>query len=65
MKAFQVKTRMVAFKLTPDQYSAIEKRAEERGMRMGPWMRLIVLQVAAAPKNGHFVKIREPNGATT
>jgi hypothetical protein len=60
-----VKTRMAAFKLTPEQYESIEGRAKARGMYMGTWMRSIVLQAAAAPRNGRYIRIHEPDGALT
>lgn len=64
-KAVPAKTRIAAFKVTPDQYTMIAERAEERGLPVGTWMRAIVLQAATAPKNGRFLRINEPSGATT
>ena len=64
-KAVLTKTKVVAFKVTPDQYAAIVKRAERRGMLVGPWMRGVALQAAKAPTNGHFIRIYEPDGATS
>lgn len=57
------KTKIAAFKVTPDQFAMIEERAEERGMLVGPWMRSIVLQAAKAPRQGSFIRINEPDGA--
>jgi hypothetical protein len=62
-KAIPAKTRIAAFKLTPEQYATVEARAEERGMRVGTWMRSIVLQAASAPRNGRYIRLHEPNGA--
>jgi hypothetical protein len=64
-KAVHAKTRPVAFKVTPEQYEMIEERARQRGMLVGPWMRAVVLQAANAPSNGRFIRIYEPNGATS
>ena len=64
-KAVPAKTRSISFKVTPEQYALIEARAEHRGMLVGPWLRSIVLQAATAPSNKHFIRIQEPNGATT
>ncbi len=64
-KVVPAKTKIAAFKVTPEQYATIEKRAERRGMLVGPWMRAIVLQAAQAPSNKHFIRIHEPDGATS
>ena len=63
-KAVPAKTKIAAFKVTPDQYAVIAKRAVRRGMLVGPWMREIVLQAARAPINDPIIHIREPDGAT-
>jgi len=64
-KAVPTKTKIAAFKVTPEQYAMIEKRAERRGVLVGPWMRAVVLQAAKAPTNGHFIRIYEPDGTTS
>jgi len=64
-KSVPAKTHIAAFKVTPEQHAMIVARAEERGLPAGPWMRAIVLQAATAPKNGRFLRINEPSGATT
>ena len=61
-RAIPAKTRIAAFKLTPEQYATVEERAEARGMRVGTWIRSIVLQAATAPRNGRYLRIHEPNG---
>lgn len=64
-KAVSVKTKTLAFKVSPEQYAAIEERAASSGLFTGTWIRAIVLQAAMTPKNGRFIKINEPDGATT
>ena len=64
-KVVPAKTRTAAFKITPAQHAMITERAARRGMRVGPWMRQVVLQAADAPTNGQFIRIYEPKGATS
>lgn len=64
-KAIPAKKRIAAFRVTDEQYAAIEERAEQRGLPAGTWMRLIVLQATKAPRHGRFLRIHEPDGATT
>jgi hypothetical protein len=60
------KTKLVAFKLTPEQYRLIEKRAERAGVRVSAWLRSIVLQAAnSRPGEDASLTVREPNGVTT
>jgi hypothetical protein len=60
------KTKLVAFKLTPEQYRLVEQRAEKCGVRVSAWMRSIVLQTAVSrPGKDGNLTVREPNGATT
>lgn len=59
------KTRFVGIKFTPEQYRAIEQRAERRGMRASVWMRSILLQAASRPLSDGYLRIREPDGALT
>jgi len=61
-KPISKKTRVAVVKLTPEQYELIEQRASECGVRVGHWMRSILMQVANRPAKG-YLKIREPNGA--
>ncbi len=60
-----VKTKVIAFKVTPEQHAMIVKRAERRGLLVGPWMRGVALRAAKAPTNGNFIRIYEPDGATS
>lgn len=62
-RAVAAKTQVASCKLAPEQYALIKGRAEEQGIRVGVWMRSILLQAANAPRNGSFIKIREPNGS--
>ena len=64
-KAIASKTRPVAFKVTPEQYALISERAEQRGVKLGYWIRSIVMQAANSPKNGRHIRIYEPNGTTS
>lgn len=60
------KTKVAAFKLSVEQYTLIEQRAERCGVRMGAWMRSVVLQAASRPRprGEGYLRIREPNGVT-
>ena len=64
-KVIPTKTKVIAFKVTPDQYMMIVKRAERRGLLVGPWMRGVALRAAKAPTSGNFIRIYEPDGATS
>lgn len=60
-----LKSKAVGFKVTPEQYQALEQRAALCGVPLGFWMRSILLQAAAQkPHKGHL-RIREPDGAVT
>jgi len=63
MKAPPLKNKGIYVRLTPEQFKMIEQRAERCGVRMGPWMRAVILQVAK--KNGApgIVPVREPEGS--
>lgn len=63
-KAVSTKTKVAAFKVTPEQYETIEERAAQSGMHTAAWMRTIVLQAATTPRTGRIIKINEPDGAT-
>jgi len=62
MKAPPAKDKGVYIRLTPEQFTMIKQRAERCGVRMTPWMRSVLLQVAK--KNGApgIVNVREPDG---
>lgn len=64
-KAVPVKRRSVAFKLTEEQYELISSRAEQRGVRLGFWMRGILLQAAKTPIDEELLQIQEPSGVTS
>ena len=61
----QPKTKVASFKLTPEQYRLLEQRAKQRGMRTGAWMRSILIQAASKSAHEGYLRIREPDGATT
>jgi len=58
------KTRVLCFKVTPEQYDLIVGRAEQRGVPISLWMRSILVQATKSPKNGRYIRIHEPDGAT-
>lgn len=65
-KQSKTKNIVASLRFTPEQYAAIQDRAEQRGVRTSVWMRTIVLQAANSPINSkRLIQIREPNGATT
>lgn len=61
----QAKTKMVSFKLTPEQRAAVERRAKKCGVPLSVWMRSILLQAASRQSSEGYLRIREPDGATT
>jgi len=65
MSHIPVKTKIASVKLTPEQYKAIEQRAERCGVRLSVWMRSILLQAASRNSSEGYLRIREPDGATT
>jgi predicted DNA binding CopG/RHH family protein len=65
MADLPVKTVAMGFKVTPEQYKAIEQRAAHNGMRLGTWMRSILLQAASQKPRKGYLRIREPDGATS
>jgi uncharacterized protein (DUF1778 family) len=66
MKPVPTKQKLVAFKVTLEQYKAIEQRAERRGVRVSTWMRSILVQAASqVSEDGYIRKLREPDGALT
>jgi hypothetical protein len=60
-----VKTKAAGFKITPEQYQMLEQRAEHCGVRLSAWMRSILLQAASQKPRKGYLRIREPDGATT
>jgi len=66
MKGPPIRQKVVTLKITPEQFKAIEQRAERCGVRTAVWVRSIVVQAASQPSDdGYIRKIREPNGALT
>ena len=59
-----LKTKGVLLKFSPEQYKSIAQRAERCGVRGGPWMRAVHLQVAKRTGEPGIAKVREPDGAT-
>lgn len=64
MKNLPSKTRGVLIKLTPEQYKMVEQRAERCGVRVGPWVRAVLLQVAKRTGAPGMAQVREPDGTT-
>lgn len=66
MKPIPTKKKLVAFKMTHEQYRSIAQRAERRGVRVSTWMRSILLQAAMRAQesdDGYIRKLHEPDGA--
>lgn len=61
----QTKTKVASLKLTPEQHKMIDLRAKQCGVRMSVWMRSILLQAASRHAQEGYLRIREPDGATT
>jgi uncharacterized protein (DUF1778 family) len=59
------KTKAMGIKVTPEQYQVLEQRAAHSGMHLSTWMRSILLQVASQKPRKGYLRIREPDGATT
>lgn len=59
------KSKVATIKLTPDQHKMIDQRAKRCGVRMSVWMRSILLQAASRQSAEGYLRIREPDGATT
>lgn len=64
MKKLPSKTRGILIKLTPEQYKMVEQRAERCGVRVGPLVRTVVLQIAKRTGAPGIAQVREPDGAT-
>jgi hypothetical protein len=60
-----LKTKQTAIKFAPEQYRDIEQRAKQRGMRVSVWMRSILTQAATQKPHKGYLRIRDPDGATT
>jgi predicted DNA binding CopG/RHH family protein len=65
MADLPVKTVAMGFKVSHEQYRAIEQRAASNGMRLSAWMRSILLQAASQKPRKGYLRIREPDGATS
>jgi uncharacterized protein (DUF1778 family) len=61
----QVKDKTITLKVTADQARAIEQCAKRCGVRKSTWIRSIVLQAASRQPSEGYLRIREPDGATT
>lgn len=61
-------TEVATIKMTPEQRRIIAQRAKICGVRVSVWMRSVLLQAAKSasrePEDG-YLRIREPDGATT
>ena len=64
MSKVPVKTKSAFVRFTPEQYIAIEQRAEQCGLRASAWMRGVLLQAAnkKSRAGGGYLRIVEPNG---
>jgi hypothetical protein len=52
--------------LTPDQYKLVERRALDRDLPLGVWIRQIITHAATRePDMDGYLRIREPDGVTT
>jgi hypothetical protein len=54
----QVRTKIAAFRVTADQYKLIDQRAKQCGVRLGVWMRFILLQAASRKPSEGYLRIR-------
>lgn len=63
-RVIPTKSETISFKVTPDQYAMVVKRAEGRGLLLGQWTRGVTLRAAEAQPRGNFIRISEPDGAT-
>ena len=61
------KTSVIVMRFTPAQRTAIEQRAEKCGVKIGVWVRSVLIQVAKSKttdKSRGYIYVREPNGMT-
>jgi hypothetical protein len=65
MADISLKTRQTAIKFTPEQYRLLELRAARSGTRVSVWMRSILVQAATLKPHKGYLRIRDPDGATT
>jgi hypothetical protein len=65
MANVQTKTKIASVKLTPQQFLAIERRAEQCGVRTSTWMRSMLTQASNRRGKPGYIRIREPSGATS
>jgi len=61
----QKKDHQITIKLTADQLRLIDNRAKKCGVRVSAWMRNILLQAASRQSSEGYLRIKEPDGATT
>jgi len=59
------KSKMLTFKLTPEQHKIIDNRAKQCGVRTSVWIRSILLQAASRQASEGYLRIKEPDGVTT
>ena len=64
-KTLPKKTRRAQVMFTSEQYQLIVKRAERRGLPVSVWMRQILLQAVNRPEGQIYLRVQEPNGATS
>lgn len=60
-----LKRKQHNIRFDPEQYRILEQRAAQCGMRIGTWMRSILMQAATQKPRKGYLHIREPDGATT
>jgi predicted DNA binding CopG/RHH family protein len=62
----KAKTKAVTVKLTSEQYRLVERRALDRDLPLGVWIRQIITHAATRePDMDGYLRIREPDGVTT
>jgi len=64
MKAPPAKSKGIFLRLSPEQYRLIQQRAERCGVRVAPWIRTILLQVAKKTGTPGVTSVREPDGVS-
>lgn len=58
------KTVVSTFRTTPEQSRAMAERAAGSGVKLGTWVRSILVQAASQKPRKGYLRIREPDGAT-
>lgn len=61
----QKKDHQITVKVSAEQLRLIDQRAKKCGVRMSVWMREILLQAATRQASVGYLRIKEPDGATT